>query len=268
MEYLPFNNFEEIGLYAEQPHFLNQLSTYLNQETHMAKNIWGNEFSGGSNRKYANFQTNFMDNQSLNRDLTQMNSVYPLNNEYNLNLLNKLMDYWMWGSDLTSENNCLKNEVNCNLNMVENTSLRYPFGLVPRESASTNDANLSKLAELHFPYATDFKHVKGVKKKMTVYIWKYNGCNREFIRTWNILDHAYMHTDSKPYICNYCGKGFIQKGNLKKHLKTHEVPKLRDRKRFQCDYCPRQYTERYNYMVSILIEYFKLLHQRIYKIRH
>ena len=56
----------------------------------------------------------------------------------------------------------------------------------------------------------------------------------------------------KPHVCKYCSKGFTQKGNLKKHLKTHEVPLVGNRKRYQCEYCNRKYTERYNYRVSLL----------------
>ena len=37
----------------------------------------------------------------------------------------------------------------------------------------------------------------------TVYICKYSGCNREFTRTWSILDHVRMHEGVRPYKCPY-----------------------------------------------------------------
>lgn len=37
----------------------------------------------------------------------------------------------------------------------------------------------------------------------TVYICKYNNCNKEFTRTWSIIDHVRMHEGVRPYKCKY-----------------------------------------------------------------
>mmetsp|Transcript_20382 Transcript_20382/g.22762 ORF Transcript_20382/g.22762 Transcript_20382/m.22762 type:complete len:93 (-) Transcript_20382:35-313(-) len=55
-----------------------------------------------------------------------------------------------------------------------------------------------------------------------------------------------MHEGLKPYVCSICNKSFTQKGNLRKHLRLHEVETIKQRKVFDCIYCPKSYTERYN----------------------
>ena len=49
----------------------------------------------------------------------------------------------------------------------------------------------------------------------------YQGCERKFTKTWNILDHFKTHTGDKPYQCVNCQKSFSQKGNLSKHRRLH-----------------------------------------------
>ena len=91
-----------------------------------------------------------------------------------------------------------------------------------------------------------------------LYIWKYEGWDKQFTKTWNLLDHVRMHEGIKPYTCKICGKPFTQKGNLKKHnIVQHSSVSLIERKKFKCDYCDRSYTERYN--LTVIIIYFLLL---------
>jgi len=65
-----------------------------------------------------------------------------------------------------------------------------------------------------------------------------------------LLEHMKSHDSLKPHLCNWCGKRFSQRGNLKKHARQHINPDVNDRKRFKCQYCPKGYTERYNLRVS------------------
>ncbi|XP_035716183.1 zinc finger protein 177 [Folsomia candida] len=46
-------------------------------------------------------------------------------------------------------------------------------------------------------------------------------CGIEFKRKEHLTNHVSTHTTEKTYKCAHCGKGFIQRGALKIHVKTH-----------------------------------------------
>lgn len=77
-----------------------------------------------------------------------------------------------------------------------------------------------------------------------------NDCNKILQKPWNLLDHVRMHFGIKPFQCNYWGKCFTQRGNLRKHTKQHLMPDVNQRKKYQWKHCDKSYTERYNLKVS------------------
>lgn len=86
------------------------------------------------------------------------------------------------------------------------------------------------------------------------YVCKYEGCDKHFNKTWNLLDHVRMHEGIKPFVCSIWAKSFTQKGNLKKHnIVQHSLDSLQQRKKHKWDYWDKAYTERYNLVVSLRI---------------
>ena len=49
----------------------------------------------------------------------------------------------------------------------------------------------------------------------TSYVCKFEDCNKEFTKIWNMVDHMRMHQGIKPFTCQICKSSFTQKGNFK-----------------------------------------------------
>ena len=71
-----------------------------------------------------------------------------------------------------------------------------------------NDINIQMLSE--FEYSSEKRLLENGKTQM-FYICRKDGCNREFQRTGNLLDHVRMHSGIKPHSCQFCGRKFTQK---------------------------------------------------------
>ena len=83
----------------------------------------------------------------------------------------------------------------------------------------------------------------------TFYVCKYEGWDKEFTRTWSILDHVRMHEGVRPYVCKFCSRSYTQKGNMIKHMRRHTQPCVDSRRSYVCKFCGHGYTEKYNLKV-------------------
>ena len=88
-----------------------------------------------------------------------------------------------------------------------------------------------------------------LSKTQKVFVCRYKGCGKEFTKSWNLVYHARIHTNEKPFKCQDCRESFAQKGNLKRHMKIHAETALAKRKRFQCSVCLKKYTTKFNLKV-------------------
>ena len=87
-------------------------------------------------------------------------------------------------------------------------------------------------------------------KGARLYICKYDGWNKSFSKTWNLVYHFRTHWKAKPYKWEICDREFSQKANFQRHLTVHNTVPLKDRKIFDWSKCSRSYSNKYNLNVS------------------
>lgn len=144
----------------------------------------------------------------------------------------------------------------------------------PQASYGYLNQNNEKREELYVKLLADYKyntlkHYDEEKEREVIqYQCGYEGCRKVLQKPWNLLDHVRMHEGVKPYECEWCGKKFTQKGNLKKHSRQHENPDVNNRKRYNCRYCNKGYTERYNLKVGFLLNFYWLYLNKQYTYLH
>ena len=122
----------------------------------------------------------------------------------------------------------------------------------------TNDFELSETGEMFkekddkllaldkYPHEVVLKKNETSGKMQKIFIWKHPDWLKEFNKSWNLIYHARIHTNEKPFKCTECLESFAQKGNLKRHMKTHSETALWKRKNFLWNICLKKYTTKFN----------------------
>ena len=74
---------------------------------------------------------------------------------------------------------------------------------------------------------------------MNIYVSlpQHTGCQYQTLFQFQLKNHRVMHEESRPWICEVCGKAFKQKGVLDIHIKTvHGI----GGQLFMCNECGKQ----------------------------
>lgn len=153
-----------------------------------------------------------------------------MNNEINKDIGEpSCLPYNKISIDLHKVDNKSSSEVLKNSETVSNSPVQKPSkkkrGRKKKEASSVRSDKqghipiLEKLKQ--HPCSTEHTYNPITKRMNKVITCLYEGCGKQFTKTWNILDHFKVHTGEKPFRCEACKRAFSQKGNLTKHLKLH-----------------------------------------------
>ena len=69
-------------------------------------------------------------------------------------------------------------------------------------------------------------------------------CGKVYVQRWQLKKHMMLHTGEKPYKCNICHKAYAEKRSINIHMRTHTGEKP-----FKCDVCGRAFSDKSNLRV-------------------
>lgn len=135
---------------------------------------------------------------------------------------------------------------------MHNTSIPSPNPYIQTSSPSENNhqspsAGLSFCSECSktFPSPESLhEHVQLIHEQSTRLAsnrYLCNICQKEFSLKGDLTRHLNSHNGIKPYECEHCNKTFTLKSNLRQHLTTHQLDKT-----FACPMCSKSFGNRRN----------------------
>lgn len=88
-------------------------------------------------------------------------------------------------------------------------------------------------------YEIKFEYNAESKRSRRIMVCKYNNCNKEFIKTWNIVDHFRFHTNKDSFTCPICKRNdFKEEGEFYEHKLKHKVStSLSSLQKYCCSKC-------------------------------
>mmetsp|Transcript_40953 Transcript_40953/g.47053 ORF Transcript_40953/g.47053 Transcript_40953/m.47053 type:complete len:184 (+) Transcript_40953:767-1318(+) len=110
----------------------------------------------------------------------------------------RMLDYCWCFFDADEYSLSLTDVKRLNEILVEKASCEFSYD--ENDSYLTRNSVYLKLLE-GFNYRSEEETNLKTGKVQSVYRCLYNGCNKEFNRAWNLLNHANMHKGVKPYVC-------------------------------------------------------------------
>lgn len=94
-----------------------------------------------------------------------------------------------------------------------------------------------RICEQVFPNKDDLKKHKDTHPPR---VWNCTYCSKTFSNKCSREQHERIHTNVKPFICEYCGKSFRVNQMLRNHLYTHDVLE----KKFDCKLCNKRFSSK------------------------